>query len=1034
MTWMLGAAGARAVTTTYTLDADFDLGMAFNVNHDAVPDQLQVNAVGRPYPFLWVAASYRNTVVKIHTETGAIVGEYRSAPDDLPDPDLGGRNPSRTTVDRLGNLWVSNRNSGLATGLVGEDGRPYVLLDGSVTRIGLLEAGQCVDRDGNGVIDTSGGLGDVRPWTNAGGADTLGGIATADDECILLFKRVDPPSTRHLSIDHDGNVWVGGDALAGIPDKKFQLLDGRTAAVLRTIDLNDPADSGEPGPLFSGPFAAGYGGFNDCNGYVWSAGNFTNTLLRIDPTKPNGDPDLILPIDVGTTSYGLGLAPDGFVWHGTFASSTLIKYAPSGAVAGGPYASAPGELRGVAVSPFDGHAWAVSSTADLLARHAPDGTLLALVPVGDYPTGVAIDSTGKVWVVNREAGTAQRVDPATNAVELTVDMNMVGHPMRDAPSPYNYSDMTGSLALMVAPFGRWTVTTTGPCPETTWTSVAWSGLEPGASRLTVEVRSAEDAGALQAAAFQVVGNGAPLAGPVGRLLETRVNFEVDRQARCGPIATAVLFDLTVTGEDRTAPTITCPADATVECNDEPPDDEPEASDNCGDPTLSMSERREDGPCPSGYRLLRTWTARDGTGNASNCLQAITVRDTGAPMLSGVPADTTDECDAVPPPPPVSASDACGAATLDFVESRVPGRCRNEYLLQRTWTASDDCGNTASASQRLAVVDTTPPALAGVPADMTVECDDVPPPPPVTATDACGAATLDFSEARADGACPAEYVLTRTWTASDDCGNTASASQRLAVIDTTPPALAGVPADMTVECDAVPPPPPVSASDACGATRLDFVERSTPGRCRNERILERTWSATDDCGNAASRTQVVTVRDTTPPVVTETHAPDCVWPPSHRYLCFTDLAELVDALDNCPGEIRLAVASCRSDQPEDQQGPDDRGMNGDGNTLDDCVVADDGSGFCVRAERLGQCADGRTYGVGVAVSDECGNVTTVELQLHVPHDQRLHPDCVPDDPHDMLLPHEPPPFAWTPDPDPDAGLPHPFECPRAENQL
>jgi YVTN family beta-propeller protein len=1025
---LLAAGSAAARTVTYTLDADFDLGAAVNVNHDAVPDQLQINAVPRPYPYVWVAASERGTAVKIDVDTGAILGEYLTAPDGMD------RDPSRTTVDRFGNVWVGNRDEREPSGLVGQDGRPYVGFDGSVVKLGLVEAGQCQDRNGNGLIETSTGLGDVRPWTNAGAVDSLGGVTTAADECILLYVRVDPPHVRQVSIDADNDVWVGGDANQGVRERKLQKLDGLTGAALRTIDLNDPADTGRP-PLFPGFFGAGYGGFVDCAGRLWSAGIASDTLLRVDPSRPNGDLALILPIDTGTFSYGLGLSPTGVIWHSRWTADDLIQLDLSGAIIGGPFPTSPPTVdprrgaRGVAVTPLDGHAWVANSGADRVTRHRPDGSIAAFVAVGGEPTGVAVDTNGKVWVTNRGSHDVMRIDPATNAVDRTVDLFMSGHPVLDEARPYNYSDMTGIVAMTAMPFGRWTVVTDSACPMFTWETVSWTGAEPGGTRLDVEARSADTAAELTATPFVPTTSGAPLAGMQGRFLETRVNFVVASGASCdGPIS-PILFDLSVTGDDLTAPDITCPADVTVDCTAPVPDDAPTVSDACSTPTVDRRDRREDGACTGSYRIIRSFTARDASGNAAGCVQEITVRDTAPPSLSGVPADATVECDAVPPPPAVTASDACGPASLTSGETRVPGRCPAEYTLRRTWTASDDCGNATTAAQVLTVVDRTPPTLAGVPADATVECDAVPPPPAVTASDACGPASLTPGETRVPGRCPAEYTLRRTWTASDDCGNATTAAQVLTVVDRTPPTLAGVPADATVECDAVPPMPSVSAIDACGPAALDVQETFTPGRCANEYTITRTWDAADDCGNVTRATQVVAVRDTTPPEVTATHAPDCIWPPNHRYLCFTDLASLVDAVDSCPGALRLEVAGCRSNQPEDQQGPEDRGINGDGDTIDDCIVADDGSGFCLRAERLGQCEDGRTYGVGLAVADACGNETTVELGFHVPHDQHQHPPCVPDDPHDFLLPNEELPFAWTRDPDPDAGLPDPFTCPR-----
>jgi hypothetical protein len=88
------------------------------------------------FPFVWVAVSTKGTVVKIDAESGAILGEYYSAPDGM------GRDPSRTTVDKAGNVWVANRAEGADS-------------MGSVMHIALEENGQCADRNGNGIIDTS---------------------------------------------------------------------------------------------------------------------------------------------------------------------------------------------------------------------------------------------------------------------------------------------------------------------------------------------------------------------------------------------------------------------------------------------------------------------------------------------------------------------------------------------------------------------------------------------------------------------------------------------------------------------------------------------------------------------------------------------------------------------------------------------------------------------------------------------------------------------------------------------------------------
>src|SRR5439155_668792 len=60
-----------------------------------------------------------------------------------------------------------------------------------------------------------------------------------------------------------------------------------------------------------------------------------------------------------------------------------------------------------------------------------------------------------------------------------------------------------------------------------------------------------------------------------------------------------------------------------------------------------------------------------------------------------------------------------------------------------------------------------------------------------ATDNCDPApVVSRTESRANGSCPGNYVLTRSWTATDRCGNIAAATRTVTVQDTQPPAVTG----------------------------------------------------------------------------------------------------------------------------------------------------------------------------------------------------------------------------------------------------
>src|SRR6185503_20252851 len=165
-------------------------------------------------------------------------------------------------------------------------------------------------------------------------------------------------------------------------------------------------------------------------------------------------------------------------------------------------------------------------------------------------------------------------------------------------------------------------------------------------------------------------------------------------------------------------------------------------------------------------------ATDNCGNSSTNSQTVTVRDTTAPVLSGVPANTTVECDAVPGPASPTASDNCDATpTITYSQASTQtsnDSCTDQnYTITRTWVATDNCGNSSTNTQVITVHDTTAPVLAGVPANTTNECSAVSSPAPVTATDNCDATpTVSFSSAStqtSNGSCSDQnYAITRTW--------------------------------------------------------------------------------------------------------------------------------------------------------------------------------------------------------------------------------------------------------------------------------
>ena len=125
---------------------------------------------------------------------------------------------------------------------------------------------------------------------------------------------------------------------------------------------------------------------------------------------------------------------------------------------------------------------------------------------------------------------------------------------------------------------------------------------------------------------------------------------------------------------------------------------------------------------------------------------------------------------------------------------------------------------------------------------------------------------------------------------------------------------------------------------------------------------------------------VTVNDVEAPVIKTNRQKITLWPPDHKYktVKVTDL--VANASDNCPAGIGLSsvyISKVTSDEAENG--------NGDGNTLNDIVIAPDCKSVQLRAERS-QNGNGRVYTITFKVKDAAGNVSTATARVTVPKSQ------------------------------------------------
>lgn len=174
---------------------------------------------------------------------------------------------------------------------------------------------------------------------------------------------------------------------------------------------------------------------------------------------------------------------------------------------------------------------------------------------------------------------------------------------------------------------------------------------------------------------------------------------------------------------------------------------------------------------------------------------------------------------------------------------------------------------------------------------------------------------------------------------------------------------------------------IIAADDCGAPLVNCINLSTgaalPIGVPVEFPVGTTQvvcTATDVGDNQAVEDVLITVNDVEAPVIHGIDQPLYMWPPNHEYRTFHTSDFVTSVEDNCVGPTLhdVLIRKAASDEPENGQG--------DGNTLNDIVIASDGRSVMLRSETRGG-GNGRVYTVHHEVADASGNLTTEPFQVH-----------------------------------------------------
>lgn len=363
-------------------------------------------------------------------------------------------------------------------------------------------------------------------------------------------------------------------------------------------------------------------------------------------------------------------------------------------------------------------------------------------------------------------------------------------------------------------------------------------------------------------------------------------------------------------------TIACPPDITINCHNSIPIPDVNLvtvlSTTCSNPAVTvthLSDVQQILSCVNEYRVIRTYQATDACLNVVNCVQLIDVIDVVSPAIT-CPNNVIISCSSSTLPVftgLATATDNCsGPVIITNRDAIIPGICPNNYTIMRTYFATDLCANSSSCVQVISVGDNIGPAIT-CPQSIAVSCTSLVPLPnvaTVTATDNCTGSSIiaHGGDVVTNQTCANNKTISRTYFATDACGNSSSCVQVISVNDNIGPAIT-CPSNIVVNCTSLVPPPntaTVTATDNCtGSATIthggDAVSNQT---CVNKKTISRTYFATDACGNSSSCVQIISVDDNIPPTL------NC--PPNVTIVCDT-YSFSASATDNCSGSVNITYS-------------------------------------------------------------------------------------------------------------------------------
>lgn len=494
------------------------------VTVDPADGALVLGVLGFNSPGVWVSSMDDGTVSRLDPATGREIGRYFSARPDFANrarpaaeacnwSNLGNC-PSRTAVDQNFDCYVANRAFGN---------------QGTVTRIAArLE--NCIDRNGNGIIDTStdrNGNGAI----NKADATEFYGV---NDECIIwtVPVGVNNGTPRALAVGIAatgvavGDIWVGN-----FNERRAYRLRPSDGAALGSVIFDSTASGAQP--------LNPYGAVVDRQGRIWftSRASTRRNLGYVNPSTMSFTEVAQAPTNLiayGMTYY---LSMDGtqeYIFVADSDNGRLYRYNIN--ANSWTFTTTPGTPRGVAAD-INGNVWVAAYSNSPgwgggcnrnLWRYDVNlgGFTQYPSPTANCFMGVGVTFDNAIWGIAAGGSKAARLSPSRTTWIETPSIFV---------SPYTYSDFIGyGLNVFANPRGHHQFTVTGDtgCARNRWTTVNWNATTPVGTTVQIFVRVANTAAALSAQTW--IGpfatspanlGAAPGPVPTGTLIEIDVRME-----------------------------------------------------------------------------------------------------------------------------------------------------------------------------------------------------------------------------------------------------------------------------------------------------------------------------------------------------------------------------------------------------------------------------------------------------------------------------------------------------------------------------